>query len=165
MKPVGKAANLYNIILYSAIPTMIWGVVFGSYFGYSIPGIPYWFAPMNDAITMLLVSVAVGGLHIITGLIVKAVSNFRDHAYFDILSDQLSWILILCGIALLFVPSLKQVAIVMCIVGVALIVLLHGRHKRGIIGKFFSGVLGLYDITSYMSDLLSYSRIMALSYV
>ena len=163
MKPVGKAANLYNIILYSAIPTMIWGVVFGSYFGYSIPGIPYWFAPMNDAITMLLVSVAVGGLHIITGLIVKAVSNFRDHAYFDILSDQLSWILILCGIALLFVPSLKQVAIVMCIVGVALIVLLHGRHKRGIIGKFFSGVLGLYDITSYMSDLLSYSRIMALA--
>lgn len=163
MKPVGKAANLYNIILYSAIPTMIWGVVFGSYFGYSIPGIPYWFAPMDDAITMLLVSVAVGGLHIITGLIVKAVSNFRDHAYFDILSDQLSWILILCGIALLFVPSLKQVAIVMCIVGVALIVLLHGRHKRGIIGKFFSGVLGLYDITSYMSDLLSYSRIMALA--
>ena len=41
--------------------------------------------------------------------------------------------------------------------------LLHGRHKRGIIGKFFSGVLGLYDITSYMSDLLSYSRIMALA--
>lgn len=163
IKPVGKAANLYNIILYSAIPTMIWGVVFGSYFGYSIPGVPYWFAPMDDAITMLLVSVAVGGLHIITGLIVKAVSNFRDHAYLDILSDQLSWILILCGIALLFVPQFKQVAIVMCLVGVVLIVFLHGRHKKGIIGKFLSGVLGLYDITSYMSDLLSYSRIMALA--
>lgn len=163
MKPVGKAANIYNIILYSAIPTMIWGVVFGSYFGYSIPGVPYWFAPMDDAIMMLLVSVVVGGLHIMTGLVVKAIANFKDHAYLDVLSDQLSWILIMCGIGMFFIPALKSVAIVSCVVGVALIILLHGRHKKGIIGKFVFGVLGLYDITSYMSDLLSYSRIMALA--
>lgn len=163
MKPVGKAANIYNIILYSAIPTMVWGVVFGSYFGYSIPGVPYWFAPMDDAIMMLLVSVVVGGLHIMTGLVVKAIANFKDHAYLDVLSDQLSWILIMCGIGMFFIPGLKNVAIVSCVVGVALIILLHGRHKKGIIGKFVFGVLGLYDITSYMSDLLSYSRIMALA--
>lgn len=163
MRPVGKAANIYNIILYSAIPTMIWGVVFGSYFGYSIPGVPYWFAPMDDAIMMLLVSVVVGALHIMTGLVVKAIANFKDHAYLDILSDQLSWILIMCGIGMFFIPALKNVAIVSCVIGVALIILLHGRHKKGIIGKFVFGVLGLYDITSYMSDLLSYSRIMALA--
>lgn len=163
MKPVGKAANIYNIILYSAIPTMIWGIVFGSYFGYTIPGIPYWFAPMDDAIMMLLVSVVVGGLHIMTGLVVKAIANFRDHSYLDILSDQLSWILILCGIGMLFIPSVSKIGIICCVIGVVLIVLLHGRHKKGVIGKFVFGVLGLYDITSYMSDLLSYSRIMALA--
>ena len=40
--------------------------------------------------------------------------------------------------------------------------LTQGRHKKGIIGKALGGVVSLYGITSYVSDILSYSRLMAL---
>ena len=43
-----------------------------------------------------------------------------------------------------------------------MVVLTHGRRQKNIVMKFFSGLLGLYDIVSYMSDLLSYSRVLAL---
>ena len=38
----------------------------------------------------------------------------------------------------------------------------QGRTKNSIVGKFFSGVLSLYNLVSYMSDILSYSRLLAL---
>ena len=46
-----------------------------------------------------------------------------------------------------------------CAVG---LVLTQGRGKKGIVGKAVGGLASLYDITSYISDLLSYSRLLAL---
>ncbi|MCK5608915.1 V-type ATP synthase subunit I, partial [Candidatus Pacearchaeota archaeon] len=43
-----------------------------------------------------------------------------------------------------------------------LIVLTQGRKSKNIVGKFFSGLLSLYDLVGYMSDVLSYSRLLAL---
>jgi V/A-type H+-transporting ATPase subunit I len=42
------------------------------------------------------------------------------------------------------------------------LVLTQGRDKKNIIMKLFSGVASLYGITSYFSDLMSYSRLLAL---
>ena len=41
------------------------------------------------------------------------------------------------------------------------LILTQGRHKKGF-GKVIGGLASLYDITSYISDLLSYSRLLAL---
>ena len=50
----------------------------------------------------------------------------------------------------------------MAIVGAIVVFLYQGRGKSGIVAKFFSGVLGLYGSTSYLGDVLSYSRLLAL---
>ena len=50
----------------------------------------------------------------------------------------------------------------LAIAGAAIIVLTGGRAKEGIVGKLMGGLLSLYNISGYMSDLLSYSRIFAL---
>ena len=42
------------------------------------------------------------------------------------------------------------------------LILTQGRSKKGFFGKLIGGVASLYDITSYISDLLSYSRLLAL---
>ena len=42
------------------------------------------------------------------------------------------------------------------------LVLTQGREKKGFFGKMVGGVASLYDITGYISDLLSYSRLLAL---
>jgi len=50
----------------------------------------------------------------------------------------------------------------MAIVGAAGILLTGGRSKKGIFGKITGGLGSLYGITSYLSDVLSYSRLLAL---
>ena len=50
----------------------------------------------------------------------------------------------------------------MLIAGVILLIATQGRHQKNPIMKLFSGILSLYNITSYISDILSYSRLMAL---
>ena len=41
-------------------------------------------------------------------------------------------------------------------------VLTQGRDKKNVFARLLSGVISLYDVTSYVSDALSYSRLMAL---
>lgn len=166
MKPKGNMLKLFNVIMYSGVPTIFWGIIFGSYFGFNPAKdfgwdfVWYWFNPMDDPIKMLIVSVAVGGAHLVSGLVLKAIRDFKDKDYISMLSKDVSWILILCGIALFFINSYVGIGTVA--VGVVLLVTLSGIRKKGVFKKVAFGVLGLYDVTSYLGDLLSYSRVMAL---
>jgi len=167
MKPKGGALKLINIILYSGIPTIIWGIIFGSYFGFNLKEdfglnfVWYAFSPMDNPIMMLLVSIIVGALHLMTGLVVKIYIDIKEKDYIDLFSKNLSWILILSGIGVFFLS--KIAGLVLVLIGVLLILVFNGARKKSLIGKMAFGLLGLYDLTSYLSDLLSYSRIMALA--
>ena len=48
------------------------------------------------------------------------------------------------------------------IAGALVLVATQGRTKTGIAGKLFSGILSLYNVTGYLGDVLSYSRLLAL---
>ena len=63
-----------------------------------------------------------------------------------------------------FVPAiLKTIGTYMLIAGVVLLVLTSGRSSKSILGKFFGGLYALYNTaTGYLSDILSYSRLLAL---
>lgn len=173
-KPKGGTLRIIKIFYYSGITTIIWGILFGSFFGYDpvnligrLFGKNNWgfalIAPMDDPLSMLILSLAIGVLHIISGLIMKAARNFVDKEYFAIFADQVSWILILAGICLFVLPPTKSIGMIMVIVGAVTVVLTAGRHKKNLFGKITGGILGLYDIANYMSDILSYSRILALA--
>src|SRR5690606_10913695 len=55
-----------------------------------------------------------------------------------------------------------QVGKYMAIAGAIGLILTQGRHERNIFKKITKGVLSLYDVTGYLSDVLSYSRLFAL---
>jgi V/A-type H+-transporting ATPase subunit I len=81
--------------------------------------------------------------------------------------DVGSWMLLLVSIGVAaagvkFGPTVKNIGIYCAIGCVAVLILTQGRDKKNPFMKLFSGVLSLYDITSYVSDLLSYSRLLAL---
>jgi len=48
-------------------------------------------------------------------------------------------------------------------VGALTLVLTQGRAKKNVLLKIGSGLLSLYNISGYLSDVLSYSRLFALS--
>ena len=50
----------------------------------------------------------------------------------------------------------------MAIAGAAGLVLTQGRSKKNFFARILGGFTGLYSVTSYLSDILSYSRLLAL---
>ena len=93
-------------------------------------------------------------------MIIKMVMLIKSGDIFSAIFDVGSWFVIFAGIALYVLVGMAGG--IVALVGVLMVVFTHGRHQKNIIMKFFSGLLGLYDIVNYMSDLLSYSRVLAL---
>jgi V/A-type H+-transporting ATPase subunit I len=84
----------------------------------------------------------------------------RQGNFWDALYDVGFWYFILAGliIALLGVKWGPYLALA----GALGVLCTAGRAKKNIVGRFFSGLYSLYSVTGYLSDVLSYSRLMAL---
>ena len=123
--------------------------------------------PQKDALVLMIISIAFGLVHILVGMGCKFVVCFRQKDYAGAFFDTGLWMLMLIGFAVLaagmvFAPILMTIGAVIAIACAVGLILTQGRGKKGIVGKAIGGVASLYDITSYISDLLSYSRLLAL---
>lgn len=164
------------------ISTVIWGALFGSwfgdivqvvgreFFGKEIGSIALWFQPLDDPIKLLLFSFGLGILHLFLGVAVSFYMSWKDGRKLDALCDSIPVYLTVLGVAplgagiLTDVPAtLKTIGSYMMIAGVVLLVLTAGRSSKSVFGKFFGGLYALYNTaTGYLSDILSYSRLLAL---
>ena len=61
-------------------------------------------------------------------------------------------------------PHFQSIGQAMAIIGAVIIFWYAGREKSGIFSKIISGFLALYGSTSYLGDILSYSRLLALGF-
>lgn len=152
------------------IPTMIWGVLYASFFGglIEMPWKPV-FDTNKDFIPLLIASVGFGLIHLFFALGIKAYMNIRDGHPLDALYDVVFWYMALIGAILLLAGGslgLSQTAIgiskIVMIVGMAGIVLFGARDADSLFGRLAGGLYSLYGISSYVGDFVSYSRLMAL---
>ena len=116
--------------------------------------------PLQSPVEFLVLSLGVGAVHLLAGMAIKAVILCRDGHPLDALFDIGSYWLLFAGIGVLFVN--RTVGIILTAAGVAAILATQGRAKKGVFGKILGGFGGLYGLIGYVSDLLSYSRILAL---
>lgn len=164
------------------ISTIFWGALFGSwfgdivqivgreFFGKEIGSIALWFQPLDDPIKLLLYSFGLGILHLFLGVGVSFKMTWDDGRKLDAFLDTVPIYLTILGVAplaasiLTEVPQiLKTVGMYVMIAGVVLLVLTAGRSSRSIFGKLFGGLYALYNTaTGWLSDILSYSRLLAL---
>lgn len=173
IKPKDNTKKLVSVIFIGSIFTFIWGAIFGGWFGNAgeLLGIPpLWFNPSAEPIKMLVFCFAMGVLHIFAGIGVNAYVNIRKGRILDAIFDQGLWYVFYIGLILWLAggmagldPTFSQVGKIMTIVGAVGLVLTQGRDKDNIFAKFFSGLLSLYDVTGFLSDVLSYSRLFALA--
>ena len=160
--------NLMQLMLECGITTAFFGLLTGSFFGDAVTQIaalfgktaalPYLISPLEDPLLILIISLVLGAVQIIFGMGVKAYLLIRDGKPWDALMDVGSWWLLFAGVAVGALGGTWLIALA----GVLALVLTQGRAKPTIPGKIVGGLASLYDITSYFSDILSYSRIMAL---
>ncbi len=170
---------------YCGISCIIFGVIFGAYFGdlplkfmQSMLGIPadrlpnlalipgdsatlaVLFDPLQNPMGFLIFSLAAGAVHLIAGMAVKFVILCREGQVLDAIFDIGAYWVLFAGFALLVI--MPSVGVWVTVGAAVFIVLTHGRSEKNIVMKLVKGLLGLYDLINYASDLLSYSRILAL---
>ncbi|HHX55309.1 MAG TPA: V-type ATP synthase subunit I [Clostridiales bacterium] len=147
--------------------TIIWGLIYGSFFSFSIPtGI---IDPTTQYMEVLILSIGLGIVHIYVGLGVGAYMNIRDGKPLAALFDTGFWYMALTGAILLLVGSqypisnvVSKISLYVMIIGMVGIVLTAGRESPSVGGKLGGGLYSLYGISGYVGDFISYSRLMAL---
>lgn len=137
---------------------------------------PAWIDPMKNSMAMLGLCFGLGILHIVAGYLVGAIDRFSKGDWKAAIFDQISWVLITLGLVIGFLPAITGMAgspidlpkavtmpaLIAAGAGALMVVLFKGREKKNPLKRLVSGVGGLYDITSVLSDILSYARLFAL---
>ena len=151
--------------------TIVWGILFGGVFAIETPGIIFdepFFSPLNNPIAVMGLSLGLGVIQILYGMIMKAIQLIKRGQALDAIFDIGSWIVLFAGIAMLaggMIPgfeTLGDIGKYTSIAGVAMLILTQGRAEKNIIMKLMKGITSLYGIMNYMSDLLSYLRLFGL---
>lgn len=176
----GTMYKMIKLFFYCGISTTIWGVLFGGFFG-DLIGVfsgtflgkqiafnAVWFNPLDDPMKLLIFSLILGVIHLFIGMGIQAYMQLKEGRIMDAICDEGVWYVTilgiaawLCGSAVLDSAVISAIGMWMSIAGAAGILVAGGRGKKGI-GKITGGFANLYNITSWISDILSYARLLAL---
>ena len=174
----GMTYKMIKLFFYCGISTIIWGALFGGWFGDIVAVFsrtflgkevvlqPIWFNPLDDPMKLLILSLALGIVHIFIGMGIKAYMQIKEGKWLDAVCDEGFWYITILGLIAWLgggtvSTALPKVGMYMSIIGAAGLLLTGGRHNKGF-GKITGGLSNIYSITSYMSDILSYARLLAL---
>ena len=171
-KPEGFLGRLIFALGMCGISAIIWGVAFGSYFGdviqivgktffgREIGDISLWFNVMEDPMKMLIFCFILGLLHVFVGMGLRGHALIKEGKPWAALFDVGFWYIFIVGLILMVLaPGIGKP---LAIGGAVGLILTQGRDQKNPVMKFFSGLYALYGITGYLSDVLSYSRVLAL---
>jgi len=173
MKPEGSLRKFMNMFAMCGICMIGMGVLFGGYLG-DLPqaiaqnfggrteelDLSLWFNPLNDPMRFLVISIVLGAVHLFTGLAVQFYVLWTKGDRIAAICDAGSWMLLFLGAGVSFLslyPGLGLVGL-----GLLMLICTQGRHEKNPVMKVLKGIMSLYSIVNYVSDLLSYSRILSL---
>ncbi|MDR1000450.1 MAG: V-type ATP synthase subunit I [Clostridiales bacterium] len=183
--------NNVTMFFWCGVSTLIWGVVFSSYFGdvvnvvsrtffgreVGIP--PLWFAPMDNPMLLLMFCLGIGVLHLSAGYIMKALTLIKNRQTLDAFFDgalpllaMLPIILILmgselfgglAGFTIILPKPWDSFILYFALLMLGGVVLTAGRSSKNIIVRLLLGIYAIYNLfAGWLSDVLSYSRLLAL---
>jgi V/A-type H+/Na+-transporting ATPase subunit I len=162
-----KTKKMVKFFMYLSFPTITFGLMYGSVFG-DVIKFKGLIDTGKDFMTILILSLVFGVIQLFFGLGIKAVLLIKMGKPLDAFMDVGSWVITLLSIGgivaggMLNIPTLKTVCSFLAVAGAILIVATQGRGAKTIGGKIGQGLYDLYGITSYLGDLVSYTRLMAI---
>ncbi|MBI3034247.1 V-type ATP synthase subunit I [Candidatus Woesearchaeota archaeon] len=161
-----KAKSLLTLIAVSAVTSMLFGIVFGEFFGEeSIMGwpIPHLLSRAGGIQSLLLASIIFGALHINLGLVLGFFNELRHHGLKSAMLEKFSWFIIELGapfiLSLLGIIRLPQHLFYASgsALAVGIIMLTIAEAKIGAIGPVKAAV----ESITIFSNAMSYARLMA----
>ena len=176
-KPTGGALGFAWVLFWGGLSTVLWGFLVGTFFGMdfdvlfgTVDKFPLILDPMTDPIGMLIICFGLGFLHVLFGLGLKMRLAFSRGDWRTAVYDTLSWMFVLIGFVVFGIGSavagipafVGKIGMYMALLGAATLLLFKGRESKNPVGRTAQGLFELYQISGYLSDILSYSRLFAL---
>lgn len=179
----GMVKKFFGLFFLGGLSTFIMGAVMGSWMGDTLNYLPEnmlfiraflidkisLLDPIKNPMPLLLISLSLGVIQIYTGFIIKFISNIKEGKIKTGLMDQGSWLLLISGLLLYIIANTidslaayESITIYIIWAGLLSVVITQGRSNKNIILKAAGGILSLYNLIGYFSDILSYSRLFAL---
>ena len=176
IKPRKGSLSFCQLLLWGGISTFVCGALTGGFFGDALVKIgqilgkpsgwgelPALFSPMTDSMMVLIGAMALGLVHLNTGMVINFVKKTKRGQLADAIWEEGALWVTLVGI-ILFVLKIGNVSGVPVVLVIGLLMVFYGgsRSAKGL-GKLLSIFTTLYNTaTGWFGDILSYSRIMAL---
>lgn len=185
-KVKGNSLKFANMVFFCGISTVFWGAMFGGWFGDLIsviatnflgyetgPDLAIWMDPIGNSMNLLLYCLGFGIIQLFAGLLIRGYMLIKRKEYIAAFCDTLPVIIFVSGFAVIgaglmteLPEKISSAGVPLLSVGAVLIILTAGRSAKNIIGKLGGGLYALYTVaTGYIGDILSYSRLLALSLV
>jgi len=167
--------QLLWLLCFGGIASLIAGLFFGGYLGIDISLLPEWvqriqrFDPIASPLPVLYLSLGLGIFQLLFGLLLNIYAEMKRDSFLEGVLSSGPWLLLFTFLILLGMRSVEIIHVASVTLfkngifaSLVLLVLTQGRHEIGVFKKLLKGVLSLYDSVQYFSDVLSYSRILAL---
>ncbi len=176
LKPKQGFKMMLKMFAWCGVTTIFAGALFGGFLG-DLPSsfsqnmlggdaldISLWFSPLDDPMMMLYFSLAIGVLQVLAGITISGVVKCKNGDVYSAFGEDFAWLFVFigAGITLLLDGIASKIGLGLAILGVLMIVLMKAKGVKNPILRIGKGLIGLYGIMNLASDILSYSRIMAL---
>ena len=181
-----------KMFLYCGISTTIWGFLFGGFFGDAVNVIAttffnrpdvklpaLWFEPVAQPMKLLVYAFVFGIIHLFVGLGINMYEQIKAGDVKGAIYDGIFWYMLVGGliVCVMTVPMLMQdmfqlsfilpagvrkVSLIVALLGAIGIVFTGGRESKNWVKRIMKGLYAVYGVSGYLSDILSYSRLLAL---
>lgn len=183
--------KLFVLLSWGGLVTFVVGALFGGWFGMTVEQAPGFLTTVgadgqkhfifqlinptegNGPLTFLILAFGVGVVHLMFGIGVDGWWKWKQGNKIDALLGPFLWLLVI--VLGILTAALGGFMVNLLLLGVLGLVVANSRvafadwNKKSLVGKIisfpfglFKGLLSLYGAVGYVSDVLSYSRLMAL---
>ncbi len=173
---VSATVKLFGKLLFlMGLSSALVGVVFGGYLGIDASKLPdllqklQQFDPIGNPLPVFYMALGLGVVQVMFGMLLKIYSDSKNNRLVDGVLDQGPWLLLFASLIAYGAASLgylgaftAEAILPLIYISLIAVVVASGRAGKTIFEKIQKSLLSLYDSIGYFSDILSYSRLLAL---
>ncbi len=157
-RPKGGLRQFLVLLTILGVANVIIGTLVGGWFGFPFRRLLL-LDPLADPVRFLILALALGFVQVWFGTFLDMVSRFRRREFAPGIVKG-GWLLLLPGL-IAYGAFQRPLGGIVALAGAAAVIAFTSS-SRNPIGRLFGGLYGLYGISGYLSDILSYSRLLAL---
>jgi V/A-type H+-transporting ATPase subunit I len=183
MKPRGGVRKFLNLFLILGAATFVIGALIGTVFGINFELLPenlaflrearykiMIFDSSQDVLTFFVLCLALGVIHLIAGYLIKIFMLIKSGDWVEAVCEHVPWVFLLLApvpkVLVRYAPQyeglLNMVFYVLLALWAGIIILFSERNSLNPIKRLGKGLFTLYGVSNVLSDVLSYSRLLAL---